>query len=476
MHPLFQAATQAFFRSLDLNGDGFATARDLGLWANAAGRGLVSAADLESLFQPDLPSFTGPPQTELRAAAAPVGAFSAAKAFAAASAALPAATGPRLLHVLAGVGGSMRNVLSLGRRSSEDSKGLLPHDQSIDDFLEGSDDDSGDFGETKQAPASPTPAADELLRAGNPRNKTAASADSTAVGTAAGTAGGSDEEGDGGASLKKEDVQANDQHVQLVAQAAAASPVLGGLPEVVLAAALARRPLLAARLVLLQKLARAHESAHVAAAAAGAALNAAAAAATAAAALAAATAQAEGKASAAAAQEAAEAGRASPTSVGDRRVAQARGSLSAHVAFALGRLQAEADAATARAERAAADSAAATAQARADASARGGGQDPAVRLVFGPSLHGGTSYIYGRPRYFLSNRRIISQLTCFFLGNGGSRWLCSHCVRRWRSSSACWRRPKPTTRTGRLQARRGGSSRVSKQRAFATTSWCSGSK
>jgi hypothetical protein len=317
------------------------------------------------------------------------------------------------------------------------------------------------------------------LRAGNSRSKTDASADSTAAGTAAGTAAdtaaGSDEESDGGASLKKEDVQANDQHVQLVAQAAAASPVLGGLPEVVLAAALARRPLLAARLVLLQKLARAHESAHAAAAAAGVALNAAAAAATAAAALAAATAQAEGKA-AAAAQEAAEAGRASPTSVGDRRVAQARGSLSSHVAFALGRLQAEADAATARAERAAADSAAATAQARADASARGGGQDPAVRLVFGPSLQGGTSYIYGRPRYFLSNRRIISQLTCFFLGNGGSRWLCSHCVRRWRSSSACWRRPKPTTRTGRLQARRGGSSRASKQRAFATTLWCSGSK
>jgi hypothetical protein len=56
-----QAALQAWFPELDVNRGGFVSAKDLSFWCTAAGcQGQVSTENLESLFQPSLPSFAGP--------------------------------------------------------------------------------------------------------------------------------------------------------------------------------------------------------------------------------------------------------------------------------------------------------------------------------------------------------------------------------------------------------------------------------
>jgi len=65
-----QVALQRWFKELDVNGDGLVSSCDLRNWCTAANcRDLVDEADLDSLFQPSLPNFTGSPALSKRTTA-----------------------------------------------------------------------------------------------------------------------------------------------------------------------------------------------------------------------------------------------------------------------------------------------------------------------------------------------------------------------------------------------------------------------
>ena len=375
---------QAFFRILDSNGDGLVTPADFKIWAKTAGHGLLDLKDLDALFHPDLPSFKGPPQTTLRATTTRVAAGAGPH---------PPSSSPSYPHgsldlepgassftnVLAGVGSSLKNVLNFDKLKDHDNMtNTLLEDTCLDDFLDKSDDDedgkNGALG------------ADAILRQNSLRKKAAAS--SAAAGEAVAAAQGSSDHQDVDLDepLNEADYQADEEHMKLVEDALAVSAVPGGIPESVLSAALSRRPLFAAQLVLVQKLARAQEAALVASAAASAALSTAAAAATAAGALNTAILKAEkAQKDELAAAEAAEALELGPHTGMKRRssfVATSSPKKQQQPAWvlALNRARNEAETAAKRAQRAAADSATAAARAKAEVSGRGSRKDPAVSV------------------------------------------------------------------------------------------------
>ena len=209
----------------------------------AGGQGMIAAADLEALFHPDLPSFAGPPTFGQNGAhhglsAAPAHAPSAQAASAGTGGAFAPARAP---------GKTLTRRASARARAAEEA-----------DVAEGPKGSLDDEAETKVEPAA-----------------------QSIVPVHDGEAGSAEDEE--AAALHRKTAAADERHAALIEAANLLSPVPGGLNESALAAALARRPLLAARLRLLLRLTRAAAATSYAEAAAGTALAASAMAATAAA-------------------------------------------------------------------------------------------------------------------------------------------------------------------------------------------------
>jgi len=396
---------QAFFRLLDSNGDGFVTPADLKLWATTAGHGLLNLKDLEALFHPELPNFKGPPRTTLRATTTKAGGgtphqpttSSDSSSYSSSSSSSSAYRESHLepgassfTNVLAGMGSSLKNVLNFDKRKEEDNlSNTLLDDKCLDDFLDNSDDDEADNNGALGA--------DAILRQKSSSKKKDAPTPAAAAAAGAASSSGDQQYGDDEWPLSEADYRADEQHVRLVEDALAVSAVPGGISESVLSAALARRPLLTAQLVLVQKLARAQEAALVASAAAGTALSTAAAAATAAGALNSAIIRAEK----AQKEELATAAAAETLELGPSATAMTRrhsfmGAPSSAKkqqqqpawVLALNRARNEAETAAIRAQRAAGESAAASARARAEVSGRGNRKDHAVCVsAYITSLH-----------------------------------------------------------------------------------------
>ena len=226
-----KAALQVWFEELDLNRDGYVTARDVSFWcATASCQSLVDEADLESLFHPSLPDFSGPP-----------------------------ASGSRPPTVL-------RSAVDLMASPSELSSTRLPKLSALVDgdlFGEGQEVtfDGSDDEETKdekcqlrqQHIAMPRPAA--VVSAASPRNV---------------------KQDEVPPQMQRTKILTDEKYASLIEAVQSTSPVRGGLTKAALATALARRPLLAARLALMHRMNRAMQATLLAEASATSALSAAA--------------------------------------------------------------------------------------------------------------------------------------------------------------------------------------------------------
>ena len=222
-----KAALQVWFEELDLNRDGYVTARDVSFWcATASCQSLVDEADLESLFHPSLPDFSGAPAA--------------------------GTSGPRLAGDFTGPAS-----LSGGRLPTFGASALVQGDLFGDGQLFTFESD-GEFKDEnsqldRQLTAIPRP---------------------TAV-----FAGASPQE-DNEESAQRSKMLTDEKYASLIEAVQSTSPVQGGLTKASLASALARRPLLAARLALMHRMNRATQATLLAKASATSALSAAANAAT----------------------------------------------------------------------------------------------------------------------------------------------------------------------------------------------------